>query len=443
MNVDKFAMVNAFITAEKQKSNGYSAEQCLKMFGLSHSGYYAWRDRQQDKDGRRIAKKKEEDELKELFRKIINKLGFVPGKRTFHTHLWRDYGRRVSIKRCRNIMKAMDLHANRPKKDAYKNRATHNHECTAPANVIKQEFYIGPRKVVLTDITYLYYGIQRVPIYLCAFKDAYTKEILGHAVSKTMDVQLVKRAYNRMIDKHGSSLKKADCIIHSDQGSQYLSTTFKRILSDQEFILSVSGRGNSQDNAPMESFFGRMKCSILDLVALCPNEEIATNLIDGYVSSYNDEQYQYSLAGLTPTEYYLYVTTGVYPLDNYYGVKATDLMPIETLINMRRDAAAERAKKIREGRESKKQECAAPRRSPIATVARDQDKIRREITKWRQTKKRAERQIQHLESIHEKIRVALDFVISATRDIVDQLFIPQNWTLYPEMGYIHDMNDLF
>lgn len=253
----------------------------------------------------------------------------------------------------------------------------------------------------------------------------------------------MKRAYNRMIDKHGSSLKKADCIIHSDQGSQYLSTTFKRILSDQEFILSVSGRGNSQDNAPMESFFGRMKCSILDLVALCPNEEIATNLIDGYVSSYNDEQYQYSLAGLTPTEYYLYVTTGVYPLDNYYGVKATDLMPIETLINMRRDAAAERAKKIREGRESKKQECAAPRRSPIATVARDQDKIRREITKWRQTKKRAERQIQHLESIHEKIRVALDFVISASRDIVEQLFIPQNWTLYPEMGYIHDMNDLF
>ena len=74
----------------------------------------------------------------------------------------------------------MNLVANRSKKDAYKHQATHNHEYAAPLNVVKQDFYIGPRKIILTDITYLYYGPARTPVYLCAFKDAYTKEILGH-----------------------------------------------------------------------------------------------------------------------------------------------------------------------------------------------------------------------------------------------------------------------
>lgn len=43
--------------------------------------------------------------------------------------------------------------------------------------------------------------------------------------------------------------------IHSDQGSQYLSTSFQELLNDDDFIQSMSARGNSYDNAPIESFF--------------------------------------------------------------------------------------------------------------------------------------------------------------------------------------------
>lgn len=151
-------------------------------------------------------------------------------------------------------MKEMNLVANRPRKDAYKNQATHNHEYSSPKNAVKQNFSVGPRRVILTDITYLYYGPVRTPIYLCAFKDAYTKEILGHCVSSRMTVSLVKSAYDVMMENHGHELRGAACVIHSDQGSQYLSTTFQRLLSDDGFLQSVSDRGNSQDNAPMESF---------------------------------------------------------------------------------------------------------------------------------------------------------------------------------------------
>ena len=63
---------------------------------------------------------------------------------------------------------------------------------------------------------YLYYGPVRMPVYLCAFKDAYTKEILGHHVDAHMTVELVKTAYDTMMEKHGTELHRAECVIHSD-----------------------------------------------------------------------------------------------------------------------------------------------------------------------------------------------------------------------------------
>ena len=92
-------------------------------------------------------------------------------------------------------------------------------------------------------------------------------EILGSAVSRTMDVALVKEAYDRMKREHGNELHEPGVLVHSDQGSQYLSTTFQQMLSDDGFLQSVSRRGNSQDNAPMESFFGRMNWTLLPFVS--------------------------------------------------------------------------------------------------------------------------------------------------------------------------------
>ena len=55
----------------------------------------------------------------------------------------------------------------------------------------------------------------------------------------------------------------------------------------------MSARGNSQDNAPMESFFGRMKNEAMNIIALCPDIDTVRRLIKGYMSKYNNERYQY------------------------------------------------------------------------------------------------------------------------------------------------------
>lgn len=432
-------MVNALICKQKDKKDGLSISKCLNIFGVSRSGYYAWLSRKEELNTIQAEKQRKRNELKEKFRIIVKKLGFVPGKRTFRTYMWRMFDINISVKQCRNIMKEMNFVAKRPKKDAYKNQATHNHEYASPKNILSQNFYVAPRKVVLTDITYLYFGTKRTPIYFCAFKDAYTKEILGHCTSSEMSTTLVKKAYYSMMQKHKKELKNVDCIIHSDQGSQYLSTDFQTLLSDEGFLISVSERGNSWDNAPMESFFGRMKCEILDLIALCKTQKTVVQMMNNYVNEYNHTHYQYSLAGLTPSEYYAYVTTGVYPLDNYYGVKETELLGISELVNARLEKALEKSKKARESRKKRTQNL----KNPMLVVSRDINLLKRELKKWTQSENLALIQTNHLTKVLEKALKAKEYLLSANLEILTELKSGLCWDRYIELEYIYDMKHLF
>ena len=122
-------------------------------------------------------------------------------------------------------------------------------------------FYRGARNVILTDITYLYTNEYQKVIYLCMFYDCFTKEALGWSVRKDMTTAIAQEAYDRMMESHGDELRGTKVLIHSDQGSQYTSTTFKQLLSDEGFLQSMSERGNSQNNAPIESFWLFAVCS--------------------------------------------------------------------------------------------------------------------------------------------------------------------------------------
>jgi len=134
--------------------------------GVSRSGYYRRKVGTQKAQERREEQEKQDEEVMQKMQEIIKTLCYVPGKRTFHAFLWRDYGLNVSLKRCARLMKKMNLKANPPIRVAYKNQATHSHEAAAAENRLNRQFRIGPRRVVLTDITYFYYGPLRMPFLL-------------------------------------------------------------------------------------------------------------------------------------------------------------------------------------------------------------------------------------------------------------------------------------
>ena len=439
-------MVDSFINKQKAKQGGYNTSQCLRMFGVSDSGYYAWKGRKEDIFGKQAEKKAERDAIKELMRRIIiARNGVVPGKRTFRVELFRRFGKTVNTKKIAALMREMNIQAQMPHKDAYKHQASHNHVCAAPANAVNQDFFIGPRRVILSDITYLYYGEDRTTFYLCVFRDAYTRENLGWSIEKYMSLKLVEEAYSRMMKNHGDELEAAikanEVYIHHDQGSQYLATSFTELLHDDGFVQSVSARGNSQDNAPMESFFGRLKTAILDMVAMCRDFMSAKKLVDGYLNAYNADHYQYDLAGLTPNEFYQYATTGVYPLDNYFGVPASAMMTGGDLKKVRRRYADEEAATRREASKKKREEKRLV--DPEKVILRDQRILKSVIDKWKDKEMTASGQISRMQAVLEKAKSALEFIRTLTEEKLLELREPLAWRKYTELSYVFMMNELF
>ncbi len=439
-------MVDSFINRQKSMRGGYNISQCLHMFGVSDSGYYAWKGRRDDIFGKQAGKKAERDAIKEFMRRIIiARNGVVPGKRTFRVELFRRYGRTVNTKKIAALMSEMNIQAQMPHKDAYKHQASHNHVCAAPPNAVNQNFFIAPRRVVLSDITYLYYGEYRTPFYLCAFRDAYTRENLGWSIGRYMSVGLVEDAYRDMMKAHGDELKEVmktdEVYAHSDQGSQYMATSFTELLHDDGFVQSVSARGNSQDNAPMESFFGRLKTAILDMVAMCRDFASAKKLVDGYLKAYNSEHYQYDLAGLTPEEFYQYATTGVYPLDNYFGVPASAMMTGGDLRKVRRRYADEEAASRREASRKKREEKRLV--DPEKVILRDQRILRAVIDTWKGKELSAAGQVSRMQAVLEKAISALEFIRTLTKEKLEELREPLAWRNYTELSYVFMMNELF
>lgn len=420
----------------------FSKHTVLGIMGLSNSNYDEYIRRKNKWRTNRNEFIKNNRDVMEAIRTIIKKLGYVPGAQIIKGHLSRDHKINISRKKCRKIMKIMKLSANRPKKDPYKGQATHQHPCTAEPNIVDRNFKIGPRRVILTDITYVHYSLERKVCYLAVFKDAYTNEALGYKVSPNMDVKLVKDAYTMMKNNHGGEFPEdVEVYVHSDQGSQYLSTEFKTLLKDDGFIQSMSARGISQDNAPQESFFGRMKTECIDTIMRCPDLDTVIRIIDGYMDTYNTKRYQYGLAGLTPYEFYLYSISGIYPLDNYYGISSDELIPIEDVVKEKLRRNKEKNEKRREKYESRRKE--REKLDPLKRMIADQKIIQGRIKKLKSEIKESENQLTFYESLKLRIIRAREFYNGCSREIKERLKTPQEWKNYEELNYIYDMGCIF
>ncbi len=220
-------------------------------------------------------------------------------------------GIRMNHKKIRRLMKKYELFCPVRKANPYRRMAKAMRTSAVADNLVKREFKEhGPRKILLTDITYIPYN--NTFCYLSTIKDAFTNEILSHKLSESLDVQFVLDSVNHLIKYHGSSME-SETMIHSDQGSHYTSISFRKLVSDYGLIQSMSRRGNCWDNAPQESFFGHMKQEIFKYQSEWTSFEKVKQRIDDWIDYYNNHRYQKQLGMMAPSEYYIYYQTGQYP----------------------------------------------------------------------------------------------------------------------------------
>ena len=216
----------------------------------------------------------------------------------------------MNIKKIRRLMNKYGLFCPVRKANPYRRMAKALRTNHVADNLVNREFEDhGPRKVLLTDITYIPYNGRFC--YLSTILDAFTKQILSYVLSESLELDFVLKSVEQLVERHGISLS-TETLIHSDQGCHYTSYRFIQIVKDAELRQSMSRRGNCWDNAPQESFFGHMKDEID--ISGCERFQQVKDIIDDWMDYYNNDRYQWQLAKLSPNEYYHYITTGIYPL---------------------------------------------------------------------------------------------------------------------------------
>lgn len=303
----------------QEGDNQLSISMLCEIAGVSRSGYYRWVKSADIRDER---EKKDREDF-ELILKAYSQRGYNKGARSIYMCMvhWKPPVV-MNLKKIRRLMDKYGLMCPVRKANPYRRMAKALKTNHVADNLLGRKFTeYGPRKVLLTDITYLPYNGTFA--YLSTVLDAYTKQILSYVLSDSLEVDFVLETVEKLVRKHGIELTK-ETLIHSDQGCHYTSIRFIQLVNDKELRQSMSRKGNCWDNAPQESFFGHMKDEI-DISGCTKYREVKA-IIDDWMDYYNSERYQWQLAKLSPDEYYGYITTGKYPLKGIISESKTEHM---------------------------------------------------------------------------------------------------------------------
>lgn len=176
------------------------------------SGYYQWLN---TADVRNSKNDKDKEDF-EIILQAYKFRGYDKGSRGIHMRLL-NQGIRMNRKKIKRLMNKYGLKCPIRKSNPYRQMAKAMKTDNVSDNLVNREFQKhGPGKILLTDITYLYYNNGK-KAYLSVIKDACTKQVLAYALSQSLAVDFVLETVNILLRDHGISLS-SQTILHSDQG---------------------------------------------------------------------------------------------------------------------------------------------------------------------------------------------------------------------------------
>ncbi len=149
------------------------------------------------------------------------------------------------------------------------------------------------------DISYIFArnGLK----YLCAIKDMYDKSIIAHKISPFIDLKLVTETVELAIKRVPVKERKS-LILHSDQGWHFTNYQYIKLLQDNGITQSISARGSSVDNVPIESFFSILKSECIYLIDNLYKDDIET-VVNNIINYYNNDRLQEKIEELAPNDF--------------------------------------------------------------------------------------------------------------------------------------------
>ena len=215
----KYEIIHELITREDSVQN---VKELCRIACVSRSGYYNWVASQKVRESREAYDRQEFELILEAYKYK----GYDKGARGIHMRLLHgDEPVLMNIKKIKRLMNKYNLVCPIRKANPARRIAKAIKTNSIVKNLLNREFRkYGPRKVLLTDITYLFFG-KGSKCYLSTILDAYTHEVLAYQVSMSLKVDFVLETVDRLVAEHGCTLDN-ETIVHSDKGCHYTSYAF-------------------------------------------------------------------------------------------------------------------------------------------------------------------------------------------------------------------------
>jgi len=262
-----------------------------RVMEVSHSGFYEWLGRSPScwqRENLRLTGRIRES--------------FEASDRTYGSpRVWRDlheWGEACSENRVARLMQAAGLQARRKRRRSPTDTGVRPEHSIA-ANMLERQFEAdAPNRKWVADFTYLW--TAEGWLFVAAVLDLYSRRIVGWSMSGSMTAQLVSDALLMALWRRG---KPDELLHHSDQGSQYTSEDFQRLLRDHGIVCSMSRRGDCWDNAAMESFFSSLKTERTSRKYYATRDEARADVFDYVERFYNPRRRHSTLGYLSPVQF--------------------------------------------------------------------------------------------------------------------------------------------
>jgi transposase InsO family protein len=180
----------------------------------------------------------------------------------------RHQGLVVNSKKLRRLMREHDLQPKQRRR--YVVTTDSDHAGPIYPDLAKDIVPDGPNQLWVADLTYV--AIPGGFVYLAAILDAWSRKVVGYAISRSMDARIAVAALKAAIRNRAPP---KGCIHHFDRGSQYASEAYRTLLAAHSLTGSMSRRGNPYDNAKAENFMKTLK---VEAVYLRPTRRSSTSL---------------------------------------------------------------------------------------------------------------------------------------------------------------------
>jgi len=201
----------------------------------------------------------------------------------------------VNHKRVSRLMIKANLRCRRKKRFVHTTDSKHTFRVYP--NVARDVVPVRPDQLWRADITYV--RLVREFIYLAVILDAFSRRVVGWALSRHIDAALTLTALKMAI---GQRHVEPGLIHHSDRGVQYACDEYITLLNDHQFTISMSRKGNPYDNAMAESFMKTLKTEEVYINDYCTASEAANNIHKFIEIVYNSKRLHSSLGYITPCE---------------------------------------------------------------------------------------------------------------------------------------------